>query len=99
MSYIKNLEVPSITVEELLEVTEMQQVQLYINDKPYGLFYAYQNFGRDVIKNLKITSQQHVLNQELFITYEDYQQFIQTQYEQQLPESLLYTKYNLYITI
>ena len=99
MSYIKHLEIPSITVEELLEVTEMQQVQLYINDKPYGLFYVYQNFGRDVIKNLKITSQQHVLNQELFITYEDYQQFIQTQYEQQLPESLLYTKYNLYITI
>jgi hypothetical protein len=99
MSYIKNLEVPSITVEQLLEVTEMQQVQLYINDKPYGLFYAYQNFGRDVIKNLKITSQQHVINQELFITYEDYQQFIQTQYEQQLPESLLYIKYNFYITI
>jgi len=99
MSYIKNLEVPSITVEQLLEVTEMQQVQLYINDKPYGLFYAYQNFGRDVIKNLKITSQQQVLNEELFMTYEDYQQFIQTQYQQQLPESLLYTKYNIHITI
>lgn len=83
---------------ELLELTDLSHVTIYINKRYHSISTLYDVYGDLVIKQIHLYGQPQPISRDMFISTKQFDLFQTYLYEEQVPTDLFYTKIILEIT-